>query len=102
MFLEVHQGQPMGPVDVVVGAYAEAERMLLMINKNPGAYLYYSLVSEAKMDEDFGWRVFVGTIDPTFVREIDVCNWNAETRVLTTPQDVENEKSAAMESAGSR
>ena len=24
LFLEVHQGQPMGPVDVVVGAYAEA------------------------------------------------------------------------------
>ena len=27
----------MGPVDVVVGAYEEAERMLLMLNKNPGA-----------------------------------------------------------------
>ena len=51
LFCEIHQGEPMGSVDVVVGAYEEAERMVLMINKNPGAYLYYSLVSEAKMDK---------------------------------------------------
>lgn len=89
----------MGAVDVVVGAYEEAERMILMMNKNPGAYLYYYLVSEAKMDEEFVRTVIVGTIDPIFVREIDECNWNTETKVLTTPQDVENEKSAAMESA---
>jgi hypothetical protein len=99
LFCEIHQGGPMGSVDVVVGAYEEAERMILMMNKNPGAYLYYYLVSEAKMDEDFVRKVIGGTIDPIFVREIDGCNWNAETRVLTTPQDVENEKSAAMESA---
>ena len=35
LFLEVHQGELMGPVDVVVGSYEEAERMLLMINKTP-------------------------------------------------------------------
>jgi hypothetical protein len=99
LFCEIHQGEPMGPVDVVVGAYEEAERMLLMINKNPGAYLYYYLASEAKMDEAFVRAVVVGTIDPFFVREIDACNWDSETRVLTTPQDVANEKSAAMESA---
>ncbi len=73
--------------------------MILMMNKNPGAYLYYYLASEAKMDEAFVRKVIVGTIDPVFVREIEACSWNAETRVLTTPQDVENEKSAAMESA---
>ena len=32
------------------------------------------------------------------VRDIDNCKWDAETRILTTPQDEENERLAAMES----
>jgi hypothetical protein len=51
------------------------------------------------MDSEFTARVIRGCFDPVLVREIDSCQWNEETRVLTTPQDEENERLAAMESA---
>jgi hypothetical protein len=99
LFLEVHQGQPMGPVDVVVGVYEEAERMLLMINKNPGAFLFFYLTSVVGMDEQFVHRVVSGTVDPTFVREIKNCKWDKEDLVLTTSEDAHNEKLEEMEKA---
>ena len=53
LFLEVHLGKPMGSVDVVVGSYNEAEQMILMINKNPGAFFFYYLTTVIGMDEQF-------------------------------------------------
>lgn len=38
-------------------------------------------------------------IDPSFTNDIDNCKWDAEKQILTTPQDEENEMSAAMEQA---
>ena len=99
LFCELHQGEPMGAVDVVVGSYEQAEQMVLMINKNSAAYCYYFLTTVAGMDSEFISRVVIGCFDPILVRDIDNCQWDAETRVLTTPQDEENEKLAAMESA---
>ena len=99
LFCEIHQGEPMGPVDVVVGSYEQAERMVLMINKNSAAYCYHFLTTVGKMDPDFTARVVQGCFDPVLVWAIDSCQWNEETRVLTTPQDAENERLAAMESA---
>jgi hypothetical protein len=99
LFLEVHQGQAMGPVDVVVGSYEEAERMLLMINKNPGAFFYYYFTTVVGMEEQFVHRVVSSTIDPTFVREIKNCEWDKDKRVLTTPEDAHNAKLEAMEQA---
>ena len=37
LFCEIHQGEPIGPVNVVVGSYEQAERMILMIKKNSAA-----------------------------------------------------------------
>jgi hypothetical protein len=88
----------MGLVDVVVGSYEQAERMVLMINKNSAAYCYYFLTTVGKMDSDFTARVSRGCFDPVLVQAIDSCQWNEETRVLTTPQDEENKRLAAMES----
>jgi hypothetical protein len=99
LFLEVHQGSPMGPVDVVVGECEESERTLLMINKNPAAYFYFYFTTVAKMDEELVKKVVKSTIDPMFSREVDQCKWDVENLVLTTPQDVENEKNAALEQA---
>jgi hypothetical protein len=89
----------MGSVDVVVGDYEAAERMMGMINKNPAAYLFYYLTTVSEMDEQFVRKVVAGSIDPTFVREVANCTWEKETRVLTTPEDAEAEKLAAMEEA---
>jgi hypothetical protein len=99
LFCEIHQGEPMGPVDVVVGSYEQAERMILMMNKYSAAYSYYYLTTVGKMDSDFTAQVIKGCFDPVLVRAIDDCQWDEATRVLTTPQDAENEKLAAMESA---
>ena len=99
LFYELHQGEPMGAVDVVVGSYEQAEKMVLMINKNSAAFSQYFLTTVAAMDVEFVKSVVVGCFDPMLVRDIDNCKWDAETRVLTTPQDEENEKLAAMESA---
>ena len=99
LFCEVHQGEPLGPVDVVVGSYEQAEHMMLMMNKNSTAYCYYYLTTVANMDPEFTARVIRGCFDPVLVQVIVECKWDAETRVLTTPQDEENERLAAMESA---
>jgi hypothetical protein len=89
----------MGSVDVVVGDYEAAERMLGMINKNPAAFFFYYLTTVSGMDEQFVRKVVAGSIDPTFVREVTNCTWEKENRVLTTPEDAEAEKLAAMEEA---
>jgi hypothetical protein len=57
LFMEVHQGEPMGSVDVVVGDYEAAERMMGMINKNPAAFFQYYLTTVAGMDEHL-WERF--------------------------------------------
>ena len=43
-------------------------------------------------------RVIRGCFDPVLVQAIDSCQWNTEIRVLTTPQDEDNERLAVMES----
>jgi len=99
LFLEVHQGAPMGPVDVVVGDCEESERTLLMINKNPAAYFFYYFTTVAKMEKELVKKVVKSTIDPMFMSEVDQCKWDAEKLVLTTPQDEENERNASLEQA---
>ena len=99
LFMEVHQGEPMGSVDVVVGDYEAAERMIGMINKNPAAFFQYYFTTVAGMDEQFVGKVLSGSMDPTFVREIHQCKWDKEKWILITPGDAEAEKLEAMEKA---
>ena len=99
LFFEVHQGAPMGPVDVVVGDCEESEHAILMINKNPAAYFYFYFTTVAKMEEELVKKVVKATIDPSFTNEVDNCKWDEEKLVLTTPQDEENAKAAMLEQA---
>ena len=99
LFLEIHQGAPMMPVDVVVGNCEEAERMMLMINKNPAAFFFYYLRDVAKVDAGFLKVLLEKTMDPTLVKDIDKCKWDAVAKVLTSPQDEENERMAVIEKA---
>jgi hypothetical protein len=99
LFFEVHQGAPMGPVDVVVGDCEESERMVLMINKNPAAFFYFYLTTVGKMDEALVKKVIKSTMDPSFTNELDNCKWDPEKLLLTTPQDEEAAKVAALEQA---
>eukprot|EP00956_Cyclotella_meneghiniana_P029164 scaffold69908_cov39-Cyclotella_meneghiniana.AAC.1 len=99
MFLEIHQGAPMMPVDVVVGNCAEAERMMLMINKNPAAFFFYYLRDVGKCDPEFLMRLLDKSMEPTLMKEIDKCKWDVKELTLTTPQDEENAKMASIEKA---
>jgi hypothetical protein len=99
LFFEVHQGAPMSPVDVVVGDCEESERMVLMINKNPAAFFYFYFTTVEKMDEELVKRIVKSTMDPSFTNEVDQCKWDAEKLLLTTPQDEEAAKVAALEQA---
>lgn len=99
LFLEVHQGAPMAPVDVVIGNCEEAETMMLMINKNPAAYFYFYMKDVVKWDAAFLEGLLGKVMDPTLVKEVPKCKWEASTWVLTTPQDEANAKLAAIESA---
>jgi uncharacterized membrane protein YgcG len=99
LLLEVHQAAPMSPVDVVVPNAEEAERMMLMIHKNSAAYLYFYLKSNTELGDVLVASLIRATMDPILVNSIEQCKWDAETRVLTTPEDEENEKAKLMEEA---
>ena len=99
LLLEVHQAAPMGPVDVAVPNAEEAERMMLMMHKNSAAYLYFYLKSNTELGDVLVASLIRATMDPILVNSIEQCKWDAATRVLTTPEDEENEKAKAMEEA---
>lgn len=99
LLMEVHQAAPMGPVDVVVPNAEEAERMMLMMQKNAAAYLYFFLNSNTQLGDVLVAALIRATMDPILVNSIEQCKWDAETRVLTTPEDEENDKAKALEDA---
>jgi hypothetical protein len=89
----------MGAVDVVVPNAEEAERMLIMMNRNFAAYATNYLIKVSKMDEEFVGRLIRATVDPSLVNMIGECKWQEKDWVLTTQEDEENEKVKAIEDA---
>jgi hypothetical protein len=101
MFHEIHQGQPMSPVDVVVANCAEAEAVMMMMQKNFAAYATYSLAEGGEISAVTIKRVIHGSLDPSLVNAIEKCKWDADKKVLTTLEDEANEKMVALEKAAS-
>jgi hypothetical protein len=99
LFEEVHQAHPMAPVDVAVPNAEEAERMMLMIQKNSAAFIFYYLKSFSELGESLISDVVRASMDPTLVNSIGECAWDEKLMVLTTPEDAENDKMRAMEEA---
>lgn len=58
---------------MVVGDWKEAERMLLVINKNPAAYLYYYLTQMSWMTEDLVKHMLKGIMDPALLWKVEDC-----------------------------
>eukprot|EP00956_Cyclotella_meneghiniana_P041431 scaffold226801_cov23-Cyclotella_meneghiniana.AAC.1 len=79
LFEEVHQAEPMCPVDVVVPNIEEAERMMLMMQKNTAAFLKFYLGLRSKIPMDTIDAVLGKTMDPTLMSEIEKCSWDNET-----------------------
>jgi hypothetical protein len=99
LFEEVHQAEPMAPVDIVVPNAEEAERLMLMIHKNSAALFTYYLQSFTELGETLIADVVRASMDPILVNMVGRCKWDEKLMVLTTPEDEEMEKNRKMEEA---
>jgi hypothetical protein len=86
LFAELHQPEALGPVLAITPACPEAETMVTMMNKQVAAYLYYYL-KDAALPERFVMNLLRATCDATLVAEIEECDWDPDTLILTTPQE---------------
>jgi len=86
VFAELHQTEEMGPVLAKIPAYAEAERLIQMMNKQVAAFLYYFLL-DASRPEVFIKALLKETCNPMLVKEISDCDWVSDTQTLTSPEE---------------
>ena len=89
----------MGPVDVVIPNCEEAERLVLMMNKNIAAFLVNYLRDYGGMPEEFVKRMVKVAVDPSRVSTMGECEWQKVGMVLVTKADKEAEQMQAMEDA---
>ena len=99
LFEEIHQGAAMGAVDVAIPNCEEAERLMLMIQRNAAAFFTYYLRSKSELPPELIAEVISKSMDPILVNEIERCQWDEKAMTLTTPEDVENDKMKKMEEA---
>ncbi len=96
---EVHQEGIMMPTYVVIPNTPEAERMLLMMNKNLPAFLWHMLVEQG-LPKEFIKDLLSCTCEASMVAEMHKCKWDEGTRTLTTADKAKREKEVkAFESA---
>ena len=95
---EMHQKQEMGDVEAVVPNMPEAETMVEMINKNVVAYLTHYLMDE-NMPTAFVTDLLKASCDPSLFHNLSKCKWDKGKKILTTPEDEERAKEAAMQNA---
>ena len=99
LFEEIHQAEPMGAVEVAVPNCEEAERILLMMQRNGAAFLTNYLRDNSSLPEELVTELIAKSMDPILVNSIGKCKWEKDTWTLTTPEDVEQEKLKKMEDA---
>ncbi len=99
LIAEIHQSGPMGTVEVIVPNTAEAETMVLMMNRQLPAYLFH-ILQENEMDVPFIKALLKESCCPVLVGGINRCQWNEKERVISTPEQLEDDKRlAAIEKA---
>ena len=99
LFEELHQSAPMGAVDVAVPNCEEAERMMLMLQRNAAAFFSFYLQENTELPEELIEELISKSMDPILVNSISSCKWDREKWVLATPEDEEQEKRMKMEEA---
>jgi hypothetical protein len=96
---KVHQEGIMMPTYVVIPNTPKAERMLLMMNKNLPTFLYHMLLKQG-LPEEFIKDLLTCTCEASMLGEMHNCQWDKETRTLTTADEAKREKEVkAFESA---
>ena len=84
LIAEAHQRGHMGSVDIVIPNTPEVEMMVAMMNKQLPAYLTFYL-NNLGMDKYFIRKLLTRACCPALMHEIYSCQWDKETKVLTTP-----------------
>ena len=78
----------MGSVDILIPNRPEAETMVAMMNKKLPAYLTLYL-NDFGTDKDFIRKLLTRACCPALMHEVYYCQWDKETKVLTTPREEE-------------
>ena len=99
LIAEVHQSAaPMSPVQVVIPQTPEAEKMILMMNKNFPAFLTFVL-RDLHFPEQAIQEYVRRCCCQVKAAEISECSWNSDTATLTTPQDLRRSSTDDFSSA---
>ncbi len=89
----------MGRVQAVIPNSPEAEQMILMMNKNFPAYVGNVLCDQG-LPEPFLMELFRRSCCPTMMAKMESCTWDANSGILTTLQETEeNNNLAELEKA---
>jgi hypothetical protein len=72
--------------------------MVEQMKKNPAAFLAHSL-KEVIPDNDFTWRMVVATCDAGGMLEVEACEWDNETKTLSTPAEITDRDKANFNNA---
>ncbi len=88
LIAEVHQSSaPMSPVQAVIPHTPEAEKMILMLNKNFPAFLTFVL-RDQHFPESTIQEYVKRCCCQTMAAEINQCKWDSDSAILTTPKDL--------------
>ena len=84
LIAEAYQRGHMGSVDCIIPNKPEAETMAAMMNKQLPEYLTFYL-DDLGMDKDFIRKLLTRSCCKSLMQEINSCQLDKETKVLTTP-----------------
>ena len=85
----------MGPVQAVIPNTPEAERMILMMNKNVPSYIG-NVLKDQGMPEAFLMELVRKSCCPTQLSEMATCTWDSDSRTLTTQQEKAEEENRVI------
>jgi hypothetical protein len=96
---EIHQRGSMGIVEIVVPNTAEAEAMVMMMNRQFPAFCHNYFIKNG-MTEAFVKTLLKEACCPTLVASISACVWDSETNTISTPEQLaEDARMAEIEKA---
>ncbi len=84
---EIHQRGLMGIVEIVVPNTAEAEAMVMMMNRHFPAFCY-NYFTKNGMTEKFVKALLKEACCPTLIASINTCVWDSETNTISTPEQL--------------
>jgi hypothetical protein len=92
LIAEIHQANGvMGPVQAVIPNTPEAERMIVMMNKNFPAYVG-NVLRDQGFDGGFLWELLKATCCQMKLAECESCTWDEETGTLITQKEKAQKK----------